>query len=54
MKDLLAAYFTREYHLLPVFPKDQFLEDMANMKTGCCSSLLVNAVLGYGCVSLST
>lgn len=56
MRDLLTAYFTHEYHLWPVFQKDYFLEDMArartaNMKTPCCSSLLVNAVLAFGCVS---
>ena len=51
MRDLLAAYFTRDYHLCPVVQKDCFLEDMANGQTDCCSSLLVNVVLAYGCVS---
>lgn len=57
MRDLLAAYFTHEYHLFPIFQKDYFLEDMANGKvisqgTSCCSSLLVNATLAYACVSI--
>ena len=58
MRELLIAYFTYEYHLWPVFQKDCFLEDMAQERTAssrisCCSSLLVNAVLAYGCVSKS-
>jgi hypothetical protein len=57
MRDLLAAYFTQEYHLMPVFQKDYFLEDMANGElaekgTPCCSALLVNATLAYACVSI--
>ena len=57
MRDLLAAYFTHEYHLWPVFQKDYFLEDMADVKTErrrtpCCSALLVNAILAYACVSV--
>jgi hypothetical protein len=56
MRDLLAAYFTHEYHSWPVFQKDYFLEDMANAETDkrrtpCCSALLVNATLAYACVS---
>ncbi|PVH92879.1 hypothetical protein DM02DRAFT_662521 [Periconia macrospinosa] len=54
MRDLLAAYFTHEYHLWPLFQKDYFLEDMAKPKTDdrqtpCCSSLLVIAILAYAC-----
>lgn len=57
LRDLLAAYFTYEYPLFPVFQKDLFLEDMANrkltgQKTDCCSDLLVNAILAYACVSV--
>lgn len=56
MRELLGAYFTHEYHLFPIFQKDYFLEDMAkpeteDRETPCCSSLLVNAVLAYACVS---
>lgn len=56
LRQLLAAYFTHEYHLFPVFQKDYFLEDMAigqkdKHKTHFCLVLLVNAVLAYGCVS---
>lgn len=56
MRKLLAAFFTHEYHLSPAFHKDYFLEDMAigqkhRTKTMCCSSLLVNAVLAWACVS---
>jgi hypothetical protein len=56
LRDLLAAYFTHEYHLFPVFHKDYFLEDIATaqkqrQRTSCCSALLVNATLAYACVS---
>jgi hypothetical protein len=56
LRDLLAAYLTHEYHLVPVFQKDYFLEDMAKTnltkkRTPCCSALLVNATLAYACVS---
>lgn len=56
MRNLLAAYFTHEYHSWPVFHKDHFLEDMASSqkeerRTSCCSSLLVNVTLAYACVS---
>jgi len=59
MRELLAAYFTHEYHLLPYFQKDYFLEDMANSqqpkKLGIplCSKLLVNVTLAHACVSQS-
>ena len=56
MRDLLAAYFTHEYHSWPVFHKDHFLEDMASSqkeerRTSCCSSLLVNVTLAFACVN---
>lgn len=56
LRDLLAAYFTHEYHLFPVFHKDYFLEAIATAQkqrqtTSCCSALLVNATLAYACVS---
>lgn len=57
MRDLLATYFTHEYHLFPAFHKDYFLEDMATAqqtrkrKTRLCSELLVNATLACACVS---
>jgi hypothetical protein len=58
MRQLLAAYFTQEYQLFPVFQKDYFLEDLANVKmaghgTECCSSLLVNTILALACVSIT-
>ncbi|PVH96228.1 hypothetical protein DM02DRAFT_688343, partial [Periconia macrospinosa] len=54
MRDLLAAYFTHEYHLFLVFQKEYFLEDIGNTKivkeaAQCCSALLVNATLAYAC-----
>jgi hypothetical protein len=56
LRNLLAAYFTHEYHFFPAFYKDYFLEDMATAQTGqrrtpCCSVLLVNATLAYARVS---
>lgn len=50
MRGLLSAYFSREYHLFPVFHKDYFLQDMASGWTDCCSSLLVNTILAYSFV----
>jgi hypothetical protein len=56
LREILAAYFTHEYHLFPAFHKGYFLEDMQSPQADkrevqLCSSLLVNAVLAYGCVS---
>jgi hypothetical protein len=51
MRTLLRAYFRHEYHSFAVFNKDYFLEDMASGTTECCSSLLVNSLLAYACVS---
>jgi hypothetical protein len=57
LRDLLASYFTHEYHLLPSFHKDYFLEDMSNAqqtktrRMPLCSELLVNATLACACVS---
>lgn len=51
MRTLLRAYFKHEYHSFAVFNKEYFLEDMASGATECCSSLLVNALLAYACVS---
>lgn len=52
MRKLLRLYFIREYHTGPFFQKDYFLEDMAAGRNQYCSSLLVNAVLTYACVSM--
>lgn len=52
MRKLLAFYFSGEYHWFPPFQKDYFLQDMAAGRNGCCSPLLVNAVLAVASVSL--
>lgn len=51
MRKLLHDYFLYEYDWFTFFHKDSFLEDMATENPRFCSSLLVNAVLGIGCVS---
>lgn len=51
MRDLLAVFFRCEYQFTSAFHKDLFLEDMAAIRHDFCSSLLVNAVLAYACVS---
>lgn len=58
MRKLLDAYFTREYHLWPVFHKDYFLEDLSsvkslNSKTSSSFTSLVNAMLAYACVNIT-
>lgn len=52
MRNLLKLYFLYEYQCFVFFHKDLFLEDMANQKKNFCSSLLVNVLLAYACVSL--
>ncbi|GAM83838.1 hypothetical protein ANO11243_018280 [Dothideomycetidae sp. 11243] len=53
MRDLLADFFLCEYAFTSAFQKDQFLEDMAALRTEFCSSLLVNVVLAYACACCS-
>jgi hypothetical protein len=53
MRELLTVFFRCEYHFTAAFQKDLFLEDMASGKKDFCSSLLVNAVLAYCCVTHS-
>lgn len=47
MRRLIAAWLSAEYQWIVVLQKDCFLQDMAHGPghRGCCSSLLVNAVL---------
>ena len=52
MRNLLSAYFLQDHDWWHLFQKDYFLEDMAKMREGLCSSLLVNAVLAASCVSI--
>jgi len=52
MRTLLRAYLLHEYDWLTVFHKDHFLDDMVAGYNRFCSSLLVNAVLALGCVSV--
>lgn len=54
MRDLLSVFLRCEYQMTAAFQKDLFLEDMASMQHDFCSSLLVNAVLAYACVSHAT
>jgi len=54
MKALMSTYFLNEYQWLPCFHKDDFLDDMKSGSTRHCSSLLVNAVLAFACVSLAS
>jgi len=52
MRRLLRLYFLHEYHWLPCFHKDCFLDDMLSGSKKYCSSLLVNTVLAQACLSL--
>lgn len=54
MTDILRVFFRCEYGFQCPFPKTYFLEDMAAMRQGFCSPLLVNAVLAYACVRRPT
>ncbi|KAL6711313.1 hypothetical protein ACN47E_005844 [Coniothyrium glycines] len=52
MREMLATYFTHDYHLWPILQKDTFLEEMASGKgrpSQFCSALLVNATLACTC-----
>jgi hypothetical protein len=51
MRDVLSKFLRCEYQYIAAFQKDLFLEDLALQRDEFCSSLLVNAVLGYACVS---
>ena len=53
MRSLLRAYLLQEHCWDTCLQKDYFLEDMAKMRRGFCSPLLVNAVLAASCVRLS-
>ena len=53
MRKLLGRFFLTEYHLGSFFRMDYFLDDMIAMQDRFCSSLLVNGVLAWACVSLS-
>jgi len=50
MRKLLGAYFLQEHGWYTCIQKDDFLEDMANMRNDSCSPLLVNALLAAACV----
>ncbi len=52
LRKILHDYFLFEYDWFTYFHKDYFLEDMAAENKRFCSSLLVNAVLCVGCVSV--
>ncbi|KAK0671260.1 hypothetical protein QBC41DRAFT_315845 [Cercophora samala] len=49
MRKLIGAWLSTEHQWIVVLQKDCFLQDMATghaaMRKGCCSSLLVNAIL---------
>lgn len=51
MRDLLHNYFLTDYQMHPLFHKDYFLRDLLTGNTCFCSSVLVNAILAYVCVS---
>lgn|SRR5688572_2714471 len=51
MRDLLGVWLQCEYSMYIHHTEDYFLEDMASGEKNFCSSLLVNVVLAYSCVS---
>lgn len=51
MRDLLSSWLRCEYSFTAAFQKNLFLQDLVTGNDEFCSSLLVNIVLGYSCVS---
>lgn len=54
MRKLLQLYFQNEHQWFFILHKELFLDDMASKRIRFCSRLLVNAILAYACVRLST
>jgi hypothetical protein len=54
MREILQAYFFHEYSSFPFFQLDLFLDDALAETGRFCSSLLMNAVLAHGYVSIQT
>ena len=52
MREIFKSLLRCEYNFTAAFQKDLFLEDLTSKSTDFCSSMLVNAVLGYACVSV--
>ncbi|KAH6619763.1 hypothetical protein B0J18DRAFT_451092 [Chaetomium sp. MPI-SDFR-AT-0129] len=50
MRKLIHDYLLFEYDWFPFFHKDFFLEDMGTNNMRFCSPLLVNSILGFGCL----
>jgi hypothetical protein len=50
---LLSLYFTWENPTWQLVDQNQFVHDLERGRTRFCSSLLVHALLFYGCVSTS-
>ena len=50
IKQLVDLYFSWSHSFWVVFPKHLFLHDMKYGRTQHCSSILVNAVLAFGCL----
>ncbi|KAH7109611.1 putative C6 transcription factor [Dendryphion nanum] len=53
MRNILGSWLLCEYQFTAAFQKDLFLEDLAANRKDFCSSLLVNAMLGYACICYS-
>ncbi|PVH95428.1 putative C6 transcription factor [Periconia macrospinosa] len=53
MRNLFSTWLLCEYQFTAIFQKDLFLEDMVSQREEFCSSLLVNIILGYSCISYS-
>lgn len=52
--DVLALYFVNDFPVLPLFDRELFLSSLLQYEPYHCSSLLVNALLAWSCVSASS
>jgi len=50
---IISFYIEIDYQTLPLFNLDLFLEDLVENRSFFCSSLLVNALFSWACVSQS-
>jgi hypothetical protein len=49
--NIISFYLEVDYRTLPFFDLDLFLEDLVHNRPYFCSSLLVNSLLSWACVS---
>lgn len=50
---IISTYLTWDHPPWRLFDEDLFVDDLVAGRANHCSTLLVNAILAYGCVSIS-